>query len=323
VKSDIMSESSEMIESSRFSVKILLDSEIDDADVKDDEISWSRVRRIRFAKSNDVINEKNFFERKNLRLTNFEFVEFLKDSRKWRNAKLDDKLKIFFDSSSEIDSVYDSRFRSSVSLYEFITNSYEFRNNRKEISSSNVCYEEFRVYRDEIREFMICSQKISQLKADFDVMLWDELLHKRTRSVAEKFEKWLRSEEQSIDEENVQPVSVMRKEWRKKENLKREKRVNEINSETGHVNVESDAFDECWSTRLVFVFDLMSVWLIWKALMSKNCFDDSWCYQLLRKTQWWEQSSDKNLIVDDRSRMIYIFSELFIYRESYANIYMR
>jgi hypothetical protein len=44
---------------------------------------------------------------------------------------------------------------------------------------------------------------------------------------------------------------------------------------------------------------------------------------MLRKTQWWKQSSDKSLIVDDRSRMIYIFPELSIYRESYANIYMR
>jgi hypothetical protein len=78
-------------------VKISLDNDVDDADVKDDEMSWSRVRTIRFAKSNDVINEDSFFEKESLELTNSnEIVIFLEDSREWRNAKLDGKLKIFF-----------------------------------------------------------------------------------------------------------------------------------------------------------------------------------------------------------------------------------
>jgi hypothetical protein len=42
----------------------------------------------------------------------------------------------------------------------------------------------------------------------------------------EKFEKWLKWEEQSIDDEDIQFVSVMRREW-KKEKKNDEKKMSE------------------------------------------------------------------------------------------------
>jgi hypothetical protein len=62
VKSDMMRNSFEVVNCFEFLVKISivkisLDNDVDDVDVKDDKISWSRVRRIRFVKSNDMINE--------------------------------------------------------------------------------------------------------------------------------------------------------------------------------------------------------------------------------------------------------------------------
>jgi hypothetical protein len=101
-----MRNSFEIVNCSEFLVKMSLESDVEAADVNDEEIevrrssvSWDcwRASNIWSTKSNDWISDENFFERYNLRLTNSnEIVISLKDSREWRNAKLDDKLKIFF-----------------------------------------------------------------------------------------------------------------------------------------------------------------------------------------------------------------------------------
>jgi hypothetical protein len=59
-----------------------------------------------------------------------------------------------------------------------------------------------------------------------------------------------------------------------------------------------------------------------RKLLSECSFDKSFDNLCKEKTLWEEQSRDKSLIVHDRPKMIYIFSELSIYEESYASIYV-
>ncbi len=97
--SSIFYEFSEIVNSTRMFVKMSLDTEVDDANVKENEmnswVNWSRIRKIWSVKSTDVINEENFCEKINLRLTNSEFVVSFKNSRECRNANLNNKFIVF------------------------------------------------------------------------------------------------------------------------------------------------------------------------------------------------------------------------------------
>jgi hypothetical protein len=121
-----------------------LKCEVNEVDVSDDEIemrrssmSWDcwRASNIWLTKSNDWISDENFSERYNLRLTYSKFVVFLKNSRKCRKAKLDDKFVVFsnwiivFRKSSRSMTQFCDQIDSSTNFSNRVLTAFEIREN--------------------------------------------------------------------------------------------------------------------------------------------------------------------------------------------------
>jgi hypothetical protein len=310
-KSDMLKDSIEVIKF-EFSMKILLDWDVDEIDVNDDEIemrkssmSWDRWRTIAIwsIKSNDWISDEIFFERYNLRLTNSnEIVVFLKNSRKCLETKLDDKFAVFFNwiivfrkSSRSITQFWD-QIDFFANFSDRVLIAFEIRKNivwlimfeMKDLMSvktrsENLCF---------VRKKSLSWKQNCRYSSTTDFFIKE--LKESSWNVREMIEivktincRWFNSVCECDAKKKKKEVKMMKKKW-----------ASEINNETNSITKMTRSMNVDQHARLAFASSwLMSIMIDVKALMNnqKDCFDDRLMLSIVKIFSWKRLCDDESL----------------------------